>query len=90
MTGDTFRYRLDGPGISFELINTRPAPKTITWQQLADVVEGLALNVATRQDYRACYVTIFTGEPEVEIGLGKISKSIILPHQNISMETAWD
>lgn len=88
MTGSSFRHREEGSGIALELLSSRPPPNRLTWGQLSNVLEGIALYVVERQDYRACYITIFTSEPEVEIGLGKISFSIIEPHQNTSTDTA--
>lgn len=88
MTGSSFRHREEGSGIALELLSARPPPNKLTWGQLANVLEGIALYVVERQDYRACYITILASEPEVEIGLGKISFSIIQPHQSLSTDTA--
>jgi len=88
MTGSSFRHREEGSGIALELLSARPPRKRLTWGQLANVLEGISLYIVEQQDYRACYITIFAGEPEVEIGLGKISFSIIQPQHNPSTDTA--
>lgn len=80
--GIDFRQRDHNSGWALEVINSRSRSDGLTWDQLADIVIGLAWFIVDGKHYRAFYFTVLYGEALVEIGFGRIMMSLVLPsHQ---------
>jgi len=86
----SFRYRDSSSAIVLEVVNSRIPPEKITWGQVATVVRGLGWFVNNREFYRSCYFTAYVGEPEVEIGFGRIAQGLVLPSHNSTATLSSD
>ncbi|KAL2042001.1 hypothetical protein N7G274_005189 [Stereocaulon virgatum] len=73
MPDESFRYHLKGTTIYLELISWKRPPHAMTWRQVAEAVEGLALFYFASHS-EGCSFDIFYGPNDVNIGIGQIAK----------------
>lgn len=79
IAGRNFRYFLEDRRVVLEVLSWQSLPSTgLTWGQLAEVVEGLALFVVEGPYHNACFFDVLEGDPEATIGVGKIAPSLAL------------
>lgn len=79
ITGRNFRYYLEDPGIVLEVLSWQSSPNPgLTWSQLAEVIEGLALFIVDERHYVTCYFNVIYGAAETTVGIGKIAPSLAL------------
>lgn len=69
--GTSFRY---GRLVVLEVINS---PHMLTWGQLATVVLGLVDFMVDHDHFHAYFFTVLVGDPETEIGIGKIARGLV-------------
>ena len=76
LNAETFHY---GRPVMLEVINYR---HVLTWGHLATVLLGLIDFMVDHDHYRSWSFAIFVQNPKVEIGLGIISKDLVLHNNN--------
>ena len=71
--GQSFQYALATEGVLLEVIGRRSAPESLTWVQLADIVQGLALFYFGEHSF-GCHFKALYGDAELTVGIGRIAK----------------
>ena len=74
MPDPSFRCFLSVESVSLEIVSWRPWSHGLTWGQLADVIEGLALFYFAAHS-EECYFDILYGDAEAMIGMGRVVKN---------------
>lgn len=74
--GQSFQYALATEGILLEVINWRSAPDSLTWGQLADILQGLALFYFGEHSF-GCHFKALYGDAELTVGVGRIAKGVL-------------
>ena len=74
--GSSFQYALATEGVLLEIISWRYAPNTLTWGQLADIVQGLALFYFGEHSF-GCQFKALYGDAELTVGVGRIAKGVL-------------
>lgn len=79
ITGRNFRYYLEDQRVVLEVLSWQRAPNAgLTWMQMAEIVEGLALFIVEERIYSACFFNAVYGDQEETVGIGKIARSLAL------------
>ena len=76
---DVFHH---GGPVQLDVINWR---HKLTWGQLAAVVLGLIDFMVDHEHYRSWYFSIYVLNPKVDIGLGIITKDVVLGNNNLTV-----
>ena len=74
--GQSFQYALTTEGVLLEVIGWRSAPDSLTWGQLADIVQGLALFYFGEHSF-GCQFKALYGDAELTVGVGRIAKGVL-------------
>ena len=70
--GSSFQYALATEGVLLEIISWRYAPNNLTWGQLADIIQGLALFYFGEHSF-GCQFKALYGDAELTVGVGRIA-----------------
>lgn len=70
-----------GSRVVLEVINQ---PHMLTWKQFGEVILGLIDFMVDHNHYKSCFITIYVGNPKVEIGNGKVARGIF-QHNNFTV-----
>ncbi len=74
--GQSFQYALAIEGVLLEVISWRSAPDSLTWGQLADIVQGLALFYFGEHSF-GCHFKALYGDAELTVGVGRIARGVL-------------
>lgn len=77
VTRGSFLYRDDSSRLFLEVTNSRLPSDKMTWGQVATAVQGLSQFMSDSGEYRACFFSVYKGEPVVEIGFGQIDEGLV-------------
>ena len=75
--GQSFQYALANESVLLEVISWRSAPGSLTWGQLADIVQVLALFYVGERSFGLHFKASY-GDAELTVGVGTIAKGVLL------------